>query len=97
MRSTFPGPARGDRDEVADVVGEKRSLLGGRQCQQGLVLGRDQVRAFADGDDVMVSFPETFGDVRWELLIQEQLQPSTRCSRSQCSRSRSATSISAAA
>ena len=97
MRSAVTDPARRDRDEVADVVGEERSLLGGGQCEQGLVLGRDQIRALAYGDGVMSPLSEASGDVRWKLLVQEQLQPSTLCSRSQRSRSRSAASISAAA
>jgi hypothetical protein len=94
---TVTGPARRDWRKVTNIVRQQRSPLGRRQRKQGLVVARDEVGALAHGDNVVFPLSESCRDGRRELLIEEQLQPSALCPRSQRSRSRAAASISAAA
>lgn len=62
------------RAEVAEVSGDDRALLVRQRCEVDAVRATLEIRAFADGDNVVAAVSQLAGDLGREVLVEQQLQ-----------------------
>jgi len=60
--------------EVAEIPGDDGPLLVGQRCEVDAVRPASQVGALPHGDDIVALRPKLPGDLRGEVLVEEQSQ-----------------------